>query len=99
MKKFQDPDKFAFGDQLKKSKPLTIDILEKLQGKPFYGEYEEGDVILYFMLHKNKGTKNGMGMIEISIEPIVERTLNRLNREYSFVRFATGNKLQYPIFE
>lgn len=97
MSRFKDPNKFAFGKQLKKAIPLTKDMLYKLGGKPFYDKYKVGDKILYFMLETHNGSINGMTQIICSMEPIVERTLDRLNKEYTLIRMAGNN--EYPVFK
>jgi hypothetical protein len=97
MNNFKDPNEFAFGKQFKTAKPLTKDQLEKMVGKPFYGKYQEGDIIIYFMEQKNLGTKNGIENLELKIQPITKRTLDRLNKEYKFIRMMGDDK--YPVFE
>lgn len=79
-------------------KPITESNLEKLKGRPYYGEYEVGDFLLMFMEQIRKPSDIPIYDEEITLHlyTVVERNLDKLSKEFDFVRMATNS---IPVLE
>jgi hypothetical protein len=67
-------------EQQQDNKLLASEDVIAMKGKPLYGKYEEGDKVYFIMTQEYN---------DFRIEPIVERTLDKLYNEYNFVRMAS----------
>lgn len=69
--------------QLIFSEPLKLETLMKLKGKPLYTYYQIGDRVAYFFEELESDIP---GFIDYKIRCVTERTLDKFNEEYEFVK-------------
>jgi hypothetical protein len=72
-----------------KDKPLTESDIKMLKGSGMYGPYSVGDTVLFF-LDEIEGEN-------FSVRTCTERELDRMEKEFEFVRMAGTGTL--PVFK
>ena len=73
---------------------ITEKVLKKLKGKSTYSEYQEGDIILYFLEQKiiksETSSNTDVPAFEFmySIETVVQRDFDKVKNDYVYIRMA-----------
>jgi len=75
-----------FKEQLKNSKPLTKEILDKLKGRSIYSEYRVGDNILWFMEQEIENELKDLPEVNMKMWSVTERELDLLEKDYQLIR-------------
>jgi len=85
-----------FAEQLKEEKSITEEHFKTLKDKSFYGDYQVGDKLCYFMLQTYRGIKDGMPTFLLTIHSIAERELKLLENDpkYKYERTVSNT----PVF-
>lgn len=88
-----------FKEQLenKDLKPISKEMLEKLKGRSYYSEYQEGDIVVAFFKQTPivKKSADDIPGINMEIHIIVEREINRLVNDFKFISMST----KFPVLE
>lgn len=64
---------------------INIETLKKLRGESLYSPYQVGDVWLTFFAVEYKGNDKDESEVSLSLETVVERELELMEKEYEFV--------------
>ena len=86
-----------FGEQLKTVGPIIKEVLEHLEGKSLYSNYEEGDIVLAFLEQTISDIINPYTDPPncISFVMVVERDIEKLKKDFKFISMSKN----YPILE
>jgi hypothetical protein len=82
-----------FQKQLDKCEPLTEKMIKKLNGKPLYGEYKEGDKVVIFLEEVIDPIEEDK--ISIIVRMTVDREFDKVKEDFSYIR----NAYKFPILE
>ena len=70
-----------FEKQLLLNEPITKEQVKKLEGRRLYGEYKEGDVLLYFLDQDEVDS----GHIKLQFKTFAYHDLLQLEKDYKVV--------------
>jgi hypothetical protein len=86
-----------FEEQLKFSEPIKAEVLSELKGRSLYSDYKEGDMVVRFLEQEIGEVKPPYTepSVSFSLKTIVERELDKLEKDYFFIRMS---KL-FPVLE